>query len=214
MKLLVPFFRPVWVKFDSDNLRVLSLLLLAFPNQKGDVAVGCNSFLNSAAQQLEDYSWLYPLQFLSLSSLLSLQIQASQFNLPYSLSQQTLPQRLEKRFLCLKGNHSLQPSDCSQSKPLAGQTLILSEGVDIKRRLCTRWWFPKLYLKSHNKAQDQHILIVLFIPFFHINFFPMQACPSLLEINCTQTSARYFCVVSFFSVAKTPTWVFVQNKIK
>lgn len=37
-------------------------------------------FLYSAALQLEDYSWLYPLQFLSLLFLLSLQIQASQFN--------------------------------------------------------------------------------------------------------------------------------------
>lgn len=106
---------------------------------------------------------------------------------------QTLPQVPEKGSLCLKGNLSLQPSDCSRNKPLAGETSILSEGVNIKKRLFTRWSFSELYSKTHNKAQDQHILIVLFIPFFHINFFPTQACPSLLEINCTQTSARYFC---------------------
>lgn len=111
VKLLSALFQTcvsqVWLKITFSETFTSSCL--SWPER------GCGSwrlqlklcFLYSAAQQLEDYSWLYLLQFLSL-----LFCCLYRFRLPSSISHlliQTLPQVPQKGSLCLKRNHSLQP---------------------------------------------------------------------------------------------------------
>lgn len=142
LKLPVHFFRPVWVKFGSDDfLRVLYSFFLPFLIRKAmwQLDVTAKAMLSvqcsSAIRRL--FLALPPATFKSLIPAVSTDsdfpVQPSFFSC--RLSQQTLPQMPEKESLCLKGNHSLQPSDCSPVRERllsSGRPNNNSEGVNIK----------------------------------------------------------------------------------
>lgn len=123
---LLYFIRPVWGKFNPDDfLRVLSLLALAFPNQKGDVAAKARLSIQwgSPIRRL-----LLPFPSAIFKSLIPAVFTDSGFLVQppffwHWMLQQTLLQRPGNRARCLQGNQSLQHPDCSRSKALPSQKL-------------------------------------------------------------------------------------------